>query len=49
LATVRTAANGSFAYRARFRYRGTFVERAFFGGDSGHLACKSKTVTIHVT
>jgi hypothetical protein len=49
LATVRAKPNGAFAYRARFRYRGTFVERAFFAGDSAHLACKSKPVTIRVT
>jgi hypothetical protein len=49
LATVRASANGSFAYRAKFRYRGTYPERAFYAGDSGHLACKSKTVTVHVT
>jgi hypothetical protein len=48
LATVRASASGAFAYRARFRYRGTFAERAFFGGDSAHLACKSKPVIVRV-
>jgi hypothetical protein len=48
-ATVRAGASGSFAYRTRFRHRGTVFARAFFAGDSAHLACKSKTVAVHVT